>query len=115
MKKFVDAKREAKINDMMNSFNKPATNEVPNPFGPPSKDTTQSKSNAFNIDDIVKKIDAKIAELEEQERLEQLEKTKTKTDVKEEVKEDIKVEETPVSNDVITDDQFFDDFFNDED
>ena len=117
LKKFVDKKREAKINDMMNSFNKtpgdvpsnPFDKMGPNPFsGPMDK---SNKSNPFNIDDIVKKIDAKIAELEEQERLEQLEKSKTKVDVKEPV---VSVEKPSVNLSEVTDDQFFDDFFNDE-
>ena len=117
---------------MMNSFNKPATNDMPSfndsmplPFGPkdmPSfSDKPTQKPGSFNIDDIVKKIDAKIAELEEQERLEQLEKSKVKVENKEfkDVVEPM-VQSTTSENkfeytNEVTDDQFFDDFFNDED
>ena len=114
LKKFVDAKRESKINDMMNSFNKPTPidNINSNSFNPFAQESSKENKNPFNIDDIVKKIDAKIAELEEQERLEQMEKTKAKTDTKTDVESNIQPE---TSNNVVTDDQFFDDFFNDED
>jgi len=116
LKKFVDAKREAKINDMMNSFNKPSNDIPAGPFGPSNK---MDKSNPFNIDDIVKKIDAKIAELEEQERLEEMEKTKSKVDSKEPMVNTAEIIDKKVdvntNLDVVTDDQFFDDFFNDED
>ena len=129
LKKFVDKKRDAKINDMMNSFNKaPSFENGPKPFENPfrKEENPKDKSNPFNIDDIVKKIDAKIAELEEQERLEQLEKSKTKIDAKEVVNasnkapsQDINTatinDEKMVSKLDVTDDQFFDDFFNDED
>ncbi len=95
LKKFVDEKRESKISDMMNSFSDAPT---PSSGGAPFAD--KPSPSGFNIDDIVKKIDAKIAELEEQERLEQeAEKTKNES----------------TNNTDVTDDQFFDDFFNDED
>ena len=84
------------------------------------------KEDSFDIDALVKRIDAKIAELEEQEKLEQLAKSQNvdqplpfenndstvlqSTEPKIELKE----EEEKVINGV-TDDQFFDDFFNDED
>ena len=84
------------------------------PFENPFMNSNKDKSNPFNIDDIVKKIDAKIAESEEQERLEQLEKTKAKVESKEEVNVDNK-EQLSMNLSEVTDDQFFDDFFNDED
>ena len=75
----------------------------------------------FDVDELVKRIDAKIAELEEEERKEQEEKNKK------EVKE-AKIEEISTNDKLprilpsqvfdekeITDDQFFDDFFCDED
>ena len=56
LKAFVNEKREGKINDVLSGFNKP-TPKMP------------SKPKAdLNIDDLVKKIDAKIAELEEEEK-----------------------------------------------
>lgn len=120
LKAYVDAKREAKLNDMMNSFtpndnpfasnfNEKAINpfapnfnikeNIPNPF---SIDNKQDVNNDFNYDEIVKRIDAKIAELEEQERLEQMAS-----------KQNVPVSSNSSSD--VTDDQFFDDFFSDED
>ncbi len=101
LKGFVDVKRDAKINDMMNSFGgAPTENKMSRPFENPFG-SSQPTANDFNIDDIVKKIDAKIAELEEQERLEK-------------EAENVAMSKVTSKNEV-TDDQFFDDFFNDED
>ena len=101
-----------------------------NPFGP--QPPAKPASNEFNVDDIVKRIDAKIAELEEEERQEKLKQEENNkiTDAKIEVpKEDNKnVVDTnentenkqeinfDLSSDLnrVSDDQFFDDFFNDE-
>ena len=75
-----------------------------NPFG-------GKNDSGFNVDDLVKRIDAKIAELEEEEKKES---EKNNDDSKLEIKEDnIKDAVLDNSND-ITDDQFFDDFFSDE-
>ena len=41
-----------------------------NPFGMPSPSPSNNPSGGFNVDDLVKRIDAKIAELEEEERKE---------------------------------------------
>ena len=50
-----------------------------NPFGIPSTGTPSSNSSGgFNVDDLVKRIDAKIAELEEEERKEKEEQEKQK-------------------------------------
>ena len=101
LKGFVDVKRDAKINDMMNSFGgAPTENKMSRPFENPFG-SSQPTANDFNIDDIVKKIDAKIAELEEQERLEKEAENVAMSKV--------------TSKSEVTDDQFFDDFFNDED
>jgi len=149
LKKLVDEKRKKKIDDLINkgglpnmpsmpgmpgippmpgmsSQNKPATS-MPNPFM-----NMNGPKNNNGLDDLVKRIDAKIAELEEEERKEKEASEKkaesssnistTKDATSNENKEvtDKKVE-TEISetkdkgskNDV-TDDQFFDDFFNDE-
>ena len=132
LKKFVEEKRENKINDMLNSFS------GPKPPMPDMKERPlmQSKNPAdkkdFNIDDLVKRIDAKIAELEEQERLEKEENKQPVSLEKPIASQQVKpmVEEKPVippqpkpiveektaipKTKDITDDQFFDDFFNDE-
>ena len=78
-----------------------------NPFDKPKSNSS------FDVDELVKRIDAKIAELEEEERLEkEKEKEKKKLEADDSDK-DFDVTETyekskPVS---ISDDQFFDDFF----
>ena len=75
--------------------------------------------NGFNVDDLVKRIDAKIAELEEEERNEKEDNTSTKdddsSDSKLELNDDEKVVDAVIDNNSdVTDDQFFDDFFSDE-
>ena len=104
-----------------------------NPFGIQEKPTSVPQTSSLDIDDLVKKIDQKIAELEEEERLEKeknKEKEETKnSSVKEIEKEDvldfedenIEEKEEPVKetkqpvvlelDDEEDDDEFFDDFF----
>ncbi len=108
-----------------------------NPFGMPQSDNSNG---GFNVDDLVKRIDAKIAELEEEERKEkeeQISKQKTviespveisqeKTEVllpnNSEVNSDNLVnldnlsetKKVNVYDDDTDDDSFFDDFFSDE-
>ena len=97
LKAFVDKIREEKINNMLNNNSK---SEEPfgmggfNPaslFGPPPR-----KQDGPSYEDIVKKIDARIAELEEEERKEQEEqKAKTTKKTEKEVKPEVK-KEAPV-------------------
>ena len=116
IKKVVETKRQKKIDEMLNG----ADNKLPNipPFpGIPSKEKPFDPSSLFggpnnNIDDLVKRIDAKIAELEEEERKEKEEQEKKKKES--EAKKEIKVEDKKFDENEITDDQFFDDFFNDD-
>ena len=107
-----------------------------NPFG--AKPSAAQKPNdglGFNVDDLVKRIDAKIAALEEEERLEKenANQNKIENNNKEEKivndidKDTIKTNDNNINEDNsnntkvntsiddITDDEFFDDFFNDED
>ena len=69
----------------------------------------------FDVDELVKKIDAKIAELEAEERREQEEKKKEAVEAKpveekvEEKKEEVAT--TPIKLEDESDDDFFDDFF----
>ncbi len=133
LKAYVDQKREAKLNDMISSFGgssiPPIASRQTIATENQSKVTPPFKEDSFDIDALVKRIDAKIAELEEEERQEQLakaqgEKEKINDSVIEsqtsavlqskEPKIELKEEENKVING-ITDDQFFDDFFNDED
>lgn len=133
LKAFVNKKREEKINNMLNVD----SDSAPNSFGGgggapfnPFMNLTQDKSakpssNGFNVDDLVKRIDAKIAELEEEERQEQAKEeakisTSSNTDisslgvlnhpVNNVNKPPLVPQAKPVNSDV-TDDQFFDDFF----
>lgn len=148
LKKYVEDRRKKKIDDLINSGGLPnmpslpgmpplpgmqvqnqSNNSIPNPF---MNMNASKNSNANNsLDDLVKRIDAKIAELEEEEKREKEEAEKkkqeelakaestTKTNTTEAgdfkvVENKISKSET-ISTNEITDDQFFDDFFNDED
>ncbi|MCM1370356.1 MAG: type IV secretory system conjugative DNA transfer family protein [Clostridium sp.] len=118
IKKFVQDKKNEKIDKMMQGMDQ-------KPFMPPfmepklpGMDFNQKKP-SLNIDDLVKKIDAKIAEIEEQEKLEKekLQKgtIRSKSSVIEQFDDPIERDiDVSKSNNEITDDQFFDDFFNDE-
>ena len=77
-----------------------------NPFMSSNNETPQT----FNVDDLVKRIDAKIAELEEEEKQEKAAQEKQEKLDNKEKKNDKKLYE-----DDTDDDKFFDDFFNDED
>ena len=132
-------KREEKINNMLNG-NGPSESPfggrpLPPPFGGSSpfggaNPFGQPKSNDnFNVDDLVKRIDAKIAELEEEEKREQEQQKKKSNNVSDK-KEELQTQSDVVSSkpvesskstnvDVdfkhnVTDDQFFDDFFGDD-
>jgi len=64
----------------------------------------------FDVDELVKKIDAKIAALEEEERIEKEKLAKQQNIPKEKINQ-TSAPEQPVSTNEVTDDQFFDDFF----
>jgi len=113
-----------------------------NPFGmPPSNPSPSNNNGGFNVDDLVKRIDAKIAELEEEERREKEAQEKQKETItieheKEQIipshqeiiqKNNVAEEKTQKINlselsenkstklyEDDTDDKFFDDFFSDE-
>ena len=130
LKSFVTKKREDKINNMLNGDDATGGPSMPNPFGGggapfnpfmPSGDSKPS-GGGFNVDDLVKRIDAKIAELEEEERQEQAKlEQENKKITEEKMIENVSVVprneasievNKPING--ITDDQFFDDFFFDE-
>ena len=77
-----------------------------NPFMSSNNEMPQT----FNVDDLVKRIDAKIAELEEEEKQEKDAQEKQEKLDNKEKKNDKKLYE-----EYSDDDKFFDDFFNDED
>jgi len=132
IKKFVDKKREEKINSMLGDSSNKSPMSV-NPFGgmPPMPSGVSSpfsmagpKNNnqGFDVDELVKKIDAKIAELEEEERQEKLKQQQKSQSTDTVISTSSSTNDSntsinsttqKISND-ITDDQFFDDFFNDD-
>lgn len=71
IKAYVDKKRESKLNEMMNSFN-PMNSSMSGGSSFAKPVPNSEKNDSFDIDSLVKRIDAKIAELEEQEKQEQL-------------------------------------------
>lgn len=121
LKNYVKEKRDKKINEMLGDTKMPFPSMpgmTPSPmsdlFGP------KPKEQGLNVDEIVKRIDAKIAELEAEEKAEKekQEAEKAKPSVTKETKKvEIPKQSNPKENlnQEITDDQFFDDFFNDED
>ena len=143
IKAFVNKKREEKINSMLKDGNQgmpssPFGGSSFNPFSGinsgfdrPDIGSSSPFQGGYNIDDMVKRIDAKIAELEAEEKEEELKKKEEKetvispTETKEEVNNIITDDKLNNSSDNnlsikdndtkdITDDQFFDDFFSDE-
>ena len=141
LKSFVEKQREEKINKMLGDnegtkmpfgfSNNPFGGGIGNPFSTPSMmggpfgggmndNPFGSKPNGgLNVDDLVKRIDAKIAELEEEERKENENNIPDKeenisNDVIDATIEDSNKEESNLIDNDITDDQFFDDFFSDE-
>ncbi len=107
IKTFVNEKRDKKIKEMLGEdIQTSKTNMMP-PFFP-GMGANKTTNGTLNVDDLVKRIDAKIAELEEEERKEKEQQQKTTT-VKE---ESVKEEKFDINE--ITDDQFFDDFFSDD-
>ena len=140
IKSYVNAKREEKINKMLNESNTPDHSMPfggmgsspfgggPSPFGgmgPRNDDFARpmpsypKPDSNFDVDDLVKRIDAKIAELEEEERLEK-EKEQAKLNAPTPAIEPLNkntiepVSSKPKTISGVTDDQFFDDFFSDE-
>lgn len=106
IKKVVEEKRQKKIDEMLGSDMPKMPNMPFNPFenNNPFEPNLSKPNN--NFDDLVKRIDAKIAELEEEERQEKLKEENKKVEKEPEV--------TKFKQEEVTDDQFFDDFFADD-
>lgn len=134
LKSFVQEQQKNKFMGMLdNNTSNSFGGMVGNPF---MEQTSSVPKESFNVDELVKKIDEKIAELEEEEKLEK-EKAKQKLPKEKQIIEiepisnkekefdkekqtsnptdnkDIKLNEEPFVNYTkgISDDQFFDDFF----
>ncbi len=143
LKGFVDKQRDEHISKMLSDLenNEGGSNKIPFPnFSPIGNNREMNKG--FDVDALVKKIDAKIAELEEEERQEKEKLAKNNNNkegnnisIKEQTnptnKQDILISKPnnqspkekivkeqsnnqPYDNDYVTDDQLFDDFFSDE-
>jgi len=125
LKAVVDEKRKKKMEEMIGGVKNGDMPKMPGLFG---NSSPTKKPGGFNVDDIVKRIDAKIAELEEEERREKEAQEKKKQEEKKSeqknielpeeksVKEEEKTEKVEMTKPIkdITDDQFFDDFFCDD-
>ena len=144
IKEFVKSEKKKKLLEMMNAsdeegglnktpFGMPVQmgenkqSPPPRAFNPFEQQKASPKSgdkkefdNGFDVDELVKKIDAKIAELEEEERKNKEKEEKAKSEEKLEVigdkeSEDIHKDKVIVQNldldDDDDDDDFFDDFF----
>lgn len=132
IREFVKAKKQEKMSELLNGSNSASGVPfgMPNPFAFPlmsdnsnkvSEHSMMDRRPAFNVDELVKRIDAKIAQLEEEEKREKEAQSVDKFDVNDFVnddsKDDIKNEETftdQMYDEAALDDQFFDDFFSDE-
>ena len=135
LKSFVQEQQKNKFMGMLDgSSSNPFVGMINNPF---MEQKPSVPKESFNVDELVKKIDQKIAELEEEEKLEKEQKAKNalspekqiieiepisnkekefneeKQTSKPEDNKDIKLNEEPFVNYTkgISDDQFFDDFF----
>lgn len=135
LKSFVQEQQKNKFMGMLDgSSSNPFGGMINNPF---MEQKPSVPKESFNVDELVKKIDQKIAELEEEEKLEKEQKAKNalspekqiieiepisnkekefneeKQTSKPEDNKDIKLNEEPFVNYTkgISDDQFFDDFF----
>ena len=79
-----------------------------NPFGmSPANQSPSSGNGGFNVDDLVKRIDAKIAELEEEERREKESQEKQKEQMmptNKEIIENNKLEQTSIPKSTMIDD-----------
>ena len=152
IREFVKEQKKKKMEEMMNN---PGEGEMmpgmmdggmskamfgANPFAMNTPNPNMSNSSAFNIDDLVKRIDSKIAELEEEEKREAetekdqktiekeipeekpvVEETKEEKGTEDTNKETVNIDELSkekesesIFTDNSEDDNFFDDFFSDE-
>lgn len=116
IREFVKAKKKERMNEMLSGPDMSSIfggNSLGNsPFGgmgglPSFGATNSSSDSGFNVDDLVKRIDAKIAELEEEEKREKEAQAKAQEEDKTEVSDNIYEDGT-------SDDAFFDDFFADD-
>ncbi len=119
IREFVKENKKNKIMDMLDN---PSMGYGMPPMMPSFEKNNEMKRppQPFDVDDLVKKIDAKIAELEKEEQMEKEKAKENKNEKIEESTDDVKdntikkelpKEEKKEEKYQVTDDQFFDDFF----
>ena len=124
LREYVKEKKKEKLMEMMNEGGSPMggslfgpdprlnSNSMPFPGMMPARESSQAPASkpqqpsGLNVEDIIKKIDAKIAEIEEEEKREKeamakATSVKPKPTVVEEKKEPVEVKETPVVKEVV--------------
>ena len=112
LKGFITEKQKSKFNDMIEGVQ-----GGNNPFmggSNPFMNDKPAASSPFDMNDLVKKIDAKLAELEKEEAEEEAklaEAEKSKKEIVSDKKEEFSKEEKKPEKKQVSDDQFFDDFF----
>ena len=125
LKAVVEKKRQEKMEKMLGSVKGADSKKLELSGMPPfagmfGMTDGPKKPEGFNVDDIVKRIDARIAELEAEEKREKEKKQQEKVEVSKENSSkpievaEPKVVDMPKKGKDITDDQFFDDFFCDD-
>jgi len=142
IREFVKAQKKAKMDEMMNSSSMPfggmsgmgggnPFSGMSNPFMPSgsglpgmgagaglgsifgaSSDSSSMGGDSINVDDLVKRIDAKIAELEAEEQKELEERNNKQEDLIKDA--EIIEKDSSMYEDGTNDDDFFDDFFSDD-
>ncbi len=134
IREFVKARKAQKMEEMMSSSDIDPSGGMGNPFANPfggmggnpfagmpqdgglnsllgNDSVPASSEDSFNVDDLVKKIDAKIAELEEEERKEAA-GTSSENVVESDPEETVETDSS-MYHDGTNSDSFFDDFFSD--
>ena len=134
IREFVKERKKQKMEEMMSSSDIDPSGGMGNPFGSPfggmggnpfvgmpsdgglnsllgGGSSKPDTDDSFNVDDLVKKIDAKIAELEEEEKRE---KEAQESDNNEVVQKEEITEDSSMYEDGTNSDSFFDDFFSDD-
>ncbi|MEG1314033.1 MAG: type IV secretory system conjugative DNA transfer family protein, partial [Bacilli bacterium] len=125
VREFVKNRKRQQLFSMMDQSNEENNDQLPS-MRPPNLYQQEQKtpsSNDFNIDDLVRKIDKKIAELDAEEERSLKENRKVEEPLKPSILEDKERQniavhkenmKAPIIQDDKEDDRFFDDFFEDE-
>ena len=132
IREFVKERKKQKMEEMMSSSDIDPSMGMDNPFANPfggnpfggiptngglnsllgNSPSSSVDNESFNVDDLVKKIDAKIAELEEEERREK--EAQESKDVIDVSSNEVTKEDSSMYEDGTSSENFFDDFFSDD-